>query len=565
MYVVFCGRRRFTGAARSCIGPLHWSQHQYADKLLRPACWLQLVPRSPTMEWSFLARSSRHLHMKLLLARTLSISILLILPSLTGYARQDGLALVGATVVPVSSNEIIENAVILIRDGRIIHVGEDGSAPVPAEFAVRQVKGKWIIPGIIDTNVHLILTTVPEFYVRYEESLVDIAIQSAQVGLKYGMTTMADSWGPLEPLLEARDRIRSGEVAGSDVLVAGNIIGTGGPFSPYFMDGWDLRGKSLRYGGWVTPVIKNRINGLWEAGMGPELMALTPEELAGRMREYLERGVDFVKLGISGHGIEPVEPILFTDAQLDAMVAVINEADVPFQTHTFSIASLDKAIRLKPDLLQHPNVMYPSWLGASDLQKRAIKGQIDRISRDGILSGLMAIPEKRQIEIYQSWTSGQTTDPALDEIMRFRQPWFEGVSYDALAAGLAVWLESGIPVTLATDQGPEDNDLGPTVWGRMGRAHFDRMTGLQDAGVDPLDILRAATLHGAKAYRLDGDRGSIEIGKRADLVVLTADPLQDIRHVRLIDMVIQKGRIVDREALPEHPVLDYDPELPWPY
>lgn len=499
------------------------------------------------------------------IVRILGVLILLMAFPVESHAQQRNLALVGATVIPAHTDVVIDDAVILIEDGRITDIGARTSTPVPEGFIVRNVDGKWITPGLIDTNVHLILTTVPEFYVRYEDDLADIAIQSAQVGLKYGMTTMADSWGPLEPLLEARDRIRSGDVVGSDVLIAGNIIGTGGPFSPYFMNGWGLRGKSLRYGDWVTPVIQHRINTLWEAGMGPELMALTPEELAARMEAYIRRGVDFVKLGISGHGIEPVEPLMFTDDQLEAMVSVINEADLPFQTHTYSIPSLAQAVALEPDLLQHPNVMNPSWLGASDAQKAAIRTLIEEIDSAGILSGLMAIPEKRQIDIYQSWSSGRTNDPALDEIMRYRQPWFEGVTFDMMAEGLRVWLEAGLPFTLATDQGPEDADLGPTVWGRMGRAHFDRMIGLQDAGVAPLDILRAATLHGAMAYRLEEDRGSIEIGKRADLLVLNADPLADIGNIRHIDQVILEGTVIDRDSLPVKPVLDYDPELPWPY
>lgn len=503
--------------------------------------------------------------MHLINVQMLGVLVLLMALPVTSHAHQRNLALVGATVIPAHTDVVIDDAVILIQDGRIRDIGARTSTPVPQGFVVRNVDGKWITPGLIDTNVHLILTTVPEFYVRYEDDLVDIAIQSAQVGLKYGMTTMADSWGPLEPLLEARDRIRSGEVVGSDVLIAGNIIGTGGPFSPYFMNGWGLRGKSLRYGDWVTPVIQKRINTMWEAGMGPELMALTPEELAVRMDAYIHRGVDFVKLGISGHGIEPVEPLMFTDDQLDAMVSVINEADLPFQTHTYSIPSLAQAIALEPDLLQHPNVMNPSWPGASDAQKAAIRTLIEEIEAVGILSGLMAIPEKRQIDLYQSWSSGMTNDSALDEIMRYRQPWFEGISFDMMVEGLHVWLDAGVPFTLATDQGPEDADLGPTVWGRMGRAHFDRMIGLQDAGVAPMDILRAATLHGAMAYRLEGDRGSIEVGKRADLLVLNADPLADIGNVRRIHQVILEGKVIDRDSLPVKPVLDYDPELPWPY
>jgi imidazolonepropionase-like amidohydrolase len=133
-----------------------------------------------------------------------------------------------------------------------------------------------------------------------------------------------------------------------------------------------------------------------------------------------------------------------------------------------------------------------------------------------------------------------------------------------MASSLRVWLDADVPFTLATDQGPDSADLGPVVWGRLGRMHFDRMIGLQDAGVAPMEIIQAATLNGARAYRLDDELGTLEEGKLADLLVLNADPLADIAHLRDIGMVIKDGRVIDRDRLPEIEVLDYDPELPWP-
>jgi imidazolonepropionase-like amidohydrolase len=59
--------------------------------------------------------------------------------------------------------------------------------------------------------------------------------------------------------------------------------------------------------------------------------------------------------------------------------------------------------------------------------------------------------------------------------------------------------------------------------------------------------------------------GTVEKGKIADLLVLDADPLADIGNFRKINMVIKDGEIIDRDALPTVKVLDYDPELPWPY
>lgn len=126
--------------------------------------------------------------------------------------------------------------------------------------------------------------------------------------------------------------------------------------------------------------------------------------------------------------------------------------------------------------------MSPSWLNVSEPQKAAIIELISLIKDMNLLSGLMAVPERSQIEKYQQWTSGLTDDPALNEIMLYRQQGYAGTTYEQLSEGIRVWLDAAIPFTIATDQGPEAADLGPTVWGRLGRAHFDRMIGLQDAG-----------------------------------------------------------------------------------
>ena len=481
-------------------------------------------------------------------------------------ASASELALVGGTVITATDRAPIENATILIEDSVITAVGPKSDVNVPAGATIFDADGKFITPGLIDTNVHLILMTVPEFFVKYEDRLVDIAIQSAQVGLKYGMTTMADSWGPLEPLLEARNRINSGEIVGSRVLVAGNIVGLGGPFSSYFMGSWDLRGPDMRYGGWVHPAIRERINDLWEAGAGPDLLAMTPEEAGEAMKAYVATGVDFVKLAVSGHGINPVEPLIFSPAAMKAMREEVRRAGIPFQTHTFTVESLRLAIDLEPEMLQHPNVMSIPWFAATNAQKQSTRTSIDAIVRSGIYCGLMAIPSKTKQEIYTEWEPTDHMDqPHLNEVLMSRAPYVAAMAIDKRVEGLRVWLDSGVKYTLATDQGPEAADLGPVAWGRLGRAHFERLEDLQDCGENPVDILIAATRNGAEAYGLGDQIGTVETGKKADLLVLEANPLADIANLRSIEHVIKDGQIVDRDVLPTVRVLDFDPEAPWPF
>lgn len=500
------------------------------------------------------------------MAKRFSSILLIVGLLLPAAAIAADLALVGGTVITVDEPAVIENGAIVIQAGVITAVGPAPSITIPADATTVDASGKFIIPGLIDTNVHLILMTVPEFFVKYEDRLTDIAIQSAQVGLKYGMTTMADSWGPLEPLLEARDRINSGEIVGSRVLVAGNIVGVGGPFSSYFMGSWDHRGSDMRYGGWVHPAIQNRINDLWEAGAGPELLAMTPAEAGEAMKAYVAKGVDFVKLAVAGHGISPVEPLIFSEAAMRAMREEVRKAGIPFQTHTFTVESLRVAVELEPEMLQHPNVMSPPWFAATEAQKESIQHSISVIARDGIHCGLMMIPSKKKTEIYRSWNAAEHLDqPHLNKVMMSRAPFMSVMPIDLWVEGLRVWIDGGVKYTLATDQGPEASDLGPVAWGRLGRAHFERLEDLQDCGELPHDILVAATRNGAEAYGLGDQIGTLEVGKQADLLVLDADPLADIANVRKIDIVIKNGKIIDRKALPTVKVLDFDPEAEWPY
>ena len=113
--------------------------------------------------------------------RELICFILLIAMSASAMASGK-LALTGGTVITATGEAPIRDAMVLVDDGRITKISV--SATVPSGYRHIDVSGKWITPGLIDSNVHLILMTVPEFFIKYEDQLTDIAIQSAQVGLK---------------------------------------------------------------------------------------------------------------------------------------------------------------------------------------------------------------------------------------------------------------------------------------------------------------------------------------------------------------------------------------------
>src|SRR5207244_727456 len=110
----------------------------------------------------------------------------------------------------------------------------------------------------------------------------EVVVEGAQLELKYGITTVRDSYGELTTLMKVRDMIARGEAIGSRMLVAGNIVGWGGPFSISF---------AVTRDSGLSP-FQEQVNDLITQGGGEELMDLTPDELRVAINKYIDKGVN---------------------------------------------------------------------------------------------------------------------------------------------------------------------------------------------------------------------------------------------------------------------------------
>jgi hypothetical protein len=138
-----------------------------------------------------------------------------------------------------------------------------------------------------------------------------------------------------------------------------------------------------------------------------------------------------------------------------------------------------------------------------------------------------------------------------------------GAGLESRRANAQTLIRAGCTVTPGTDSywaaAPELTRTPKFEEQDHGIGTIMAIEGLVELGMTPSQAIVAATRNGANAARLLEDLGTIESGKRADLVVLSADPLADIKNLRKVAMVVKDGRVVDRARLPEVRVLSIAP------
>lgn len=452
-------------------------------------------------------------------------------------------ALVGGTLISGNGGEPIEHGTLLIEGARIAGIGAQAEVPIPDQTEIIDVGGRYVLPGLIDANVHLVpwpSWTFIEFLARYEDMFEAIIEEAAQIALRCGFTTVFDSMGPLAPLMAVRGKIDRGEVPGARIRVAGNIVGFRCVFTtPEAMAS-------------ATRPFQQRMNDLFESGGGPDLAWCAPEELYARMRAYVAQGVDFVKYGATGDG-EPVNSevgqaavLRFSPAQQRAIVQAVHDSGKTVQTHTTSAESLHIAVEAGNDMGQHA-----SLTGSSRIYESTIALMRDQQYSCGTQWNPLTADEEEFIRRGDSWhpESALPRDRAyeLENAVRL--------------------IAAGIPQLVSTDAGTIDPDvlehfgadaapggLNGAV-SLIGEAEFLNMRGMRQRGMTPMQIIQAATGNIARAYKCDDELGTLEVGKAADVVVVDRDPLIDPENLRQVSLVLKGGAPVERAGLPERPVL----------
>ena len=469
------------------------------------------------------------------------------------------------TIVSPERASPIRDALVRVHDGRIVAISKASGATARSskDRIVIDGTGLFLTPGLIDSHVHL--GEIPGMRSDQEAQHPDIAKaardQIPRSYLLYGFTTLID----LISTPQAMTRWKSHDIVPDTYFCGGAAV----------MDGYPMNyvPKPQRYQGWPYMLIE--VGTQAPAGIDPALH--TPQAVVSRMKADGAICVKtFFERGFGGVRDLPV-PKLETIREL---VTVAHAAGLPVLIHANSDEAHRFGIDAGVDIMAHGlwNV-YQEHSATS-----AITPGIRKILDDELAQNIGVQPTMQVLYgLEDLFSTSFLSDPRLTRVLPsslidwYRSPegqWFhavvaKGMSQDAklpdnadpgqlertVTAGFAPVLDRGKQETayFVARHGRilfgTDTPSAPTYANPPGLNAWLEMHRLSEAGETPAQIFRSATLTNAQALKLDRDIGTVQVGKRANLLLLRQDPTQTIDAYAGIAKVILNGRVLDPSEL----------------
>ena len=443
------------------------------------------------------------------------------LGALLAFAQDRPVAFRGATLIDGTDRPPVPNATVVIHRGWILAAGPPDSVTIPAGARVVKLAGRFLLPGMIDMHAHLAIAgwVIDSSGGRrtmrfpYDETA---AREVSRNQLAYGITTVRNPAGPTEESVSLRNRIRTGELEGPRIFTAG----------------WPLDRVALGDGG---------------------VAVATEEQVRAEVRRQAAAGVDYIKLYA---GLEaPLVRAGIDEAHRLGIKAIAHLWRTSWTDA--ALADIDGIVHISP--------------GAADLLPEARRAEYTRgirgtqfmfdwfkyVDFDGPdIAAMMTAIVKHRVAIDPTVVAFEAIAHANDSSYLPEAGRLEPPSLANTMSGIKLLTLGWTPADFrsAQDQLPRMLELvrrlhragvlltigtdaaNPWYYGR-------ELELFVAAGIPPADVLRMATRNGAMSLGVISELGTVERGKRADLVILSADPLADIGNTRRVESVVVGGAL----------------------
>lgn len=379
---------------------------------------------------------------------------------------------------------------IIVRDDKIEEV-RDGYAPAEAGAHLIDLSRQFVLPGLIDSHVHITFEASPGFQLALaQEDPVDHAINGvsyAERTLQAGFTTIRDLASPARAAAALRDGINAGRIPGPTILTAGQLISVTSGHG-------DVVGFSEAA----------------SAGMRPMHYGIAcdgAEDCRRAVRAQIRAGADVIKLATTGGVMSNVAGGLGQQMENDEIEAIVSAAHRfgrKVTAHAHADAGIAAALRAGVDSVEHGTFV--------DSDSIALFKSTGAYLVPTLLAPATVADEARagRLPAASATKALEAGEAALQNIRR------------AIAAG--------VRIAFGTDSGVSRH-------GENAR-EFRLLT---DAGMSPAQGIQAATVNAADALGRSASIGSIEPGKDADIIAVSGNPLQDVTQLERVQFVMRRG------------------------
>ena len=419
------------------------------------------------------------------------------------------LAITHATVIDVESGRLLPNQTVLVAGSRILEVLPAVRARIPTGARIIDATGKFLIPGLWDAHVHLSAT----------------GQDALPLLIAYGVTSVRDLGGQLEEIVAIRKRVQSGELIGPRILTSGPL----------------LEGTA-----WMNAAyqIAPPNHPMWVAA--PRVIA---------SRENVQTVVDSLK----SLGVDLIKSRNVWGDDFLALADAAERAGVPLASHNPNRVHMLAAARRGLDSFEHAESIWGDFdtLSVADRERMfQLVGETGALVVPTLVADVGLIVSSDSVLLAAIADTLGRLDARNRSLPRqMRTLWAEAVAqrrqYGAHPAGtfgkitrdVQAMHRAGILMMAGTDIGGI-----PLVY--PGSSVPDELELLvREGGLTALAALQSATRNPPRFFNMQNDLGTVESGRRADLILLDANPLADISNTRKIAGVILDGRYLDRQML----------------
>jgi imidazolonepropionase-like amidohydrolase len=357
------------------------------------------------------------------------------------------LYLINGTLIDGTGREPVSDAVVVIRNGRIVEVGKRAGITIPDQAETLDAAGGFILPGFINTHVHNAYTQA-----------------NLRIWAKSGVTTVRDvgAYDPPSIAFSFRDSVRP-DPSCARLVAAGPLVTVPG--------GYPIAWRNF-----------------------PALLVTSPEDARARITELLDQGAEVIKIVVEdglNQGIPTGGWPTLSGAEVKAIVETAHARGIPVTAHiTFA-----KYLRVALDA------------GLDDCGHSIFDPLSDAEIGQMVQSRVALVP---------TLTAQGKGGYSVSNLRRFVEA--GGVVSMGNDGGYMAGLEVGMPIS--------------------------ELEAMRDAGMTPMQVIVASTKDAAEVCRLGRILGTVEFGKEADILVVRANPLENLRGLLEVELVIHGGAVI---------------------